>query len=69
MIKIGITGSLASGKTTAAQIISISKFPVFSADKSVQEIYKKKLFAKKLIRKFYLKKKNTSQITNQKINN
>ena len=67
MIKIGITGSLASGKTTAAQIISISKFPVFSADKSVQEIYKKKLFAKKLIRKFYLKKKTQVKLQIKKL--
>ena len=53
MIKIGITGSLASGKTTAAKIISKNKYPIFSADKSVGEIYKNKFFLKKLIKKFH----------------
>ena len=38
MIKIGLTGSLASGKSTAAKYISNSKYPLFSADKEVQKI-------------------------------
>ena len=42
MIKIGITGSIASGKTTASKIISNKKGPLFSADKVVKELYKKK---------------------------
>ena len=33
MIKIGITGSVASGKTTASKIISSRRGPLFSADK------------------------------------
>jgi len=33
MIKIGITGSLASGKTSASKILSHKRGPVFNADK------------------------------------
>ncbi len=41
MIKIGLTGSLASGKTTASKIISNRRGPLFSADKEVKNyIYK-----------------------------
>ena len=40
MIKIGITGSIASGKSTAAQLIAKKKFPLFSADKAVLDLYK-----------------------------
>ena len=40
MIKIGITGSLASGKTTASKILSFRRGPLFSADKAVKELYK-----------------------------
>ena len=44
MIKIGITGSLASGKTTASQILSHKRGPLFSADKTVKSLYKDKNF-------------------------
>ena len=47
MKKIGITGSLASGKTTASKIISARNGPLFVADKVVK-IFKKYSF-KKLI--------------------
>ena len=39
MIKIGITGSLSSGKTTVSKMISRKKYPLFSADKSVLNLY------------------------------
>ena len=52
MIKIGITGSIASGKTTAGKIVSKKRGPLFSADIVVKSLYKKlkfrKLVAKKL---------------------
>ena len=52
MIKIGITGSVASGKTTASKIISSRRGPLFSADKVVKKLYTqnnfKRLIAKKL---------------------
>ena len=44
MIKIGITGSLASGKTTASKILSNSRGPLFSADRVVKKLYEKKSF-------------------------
>ena len=44
MRKIGITGSLASGKTTASKILSQRKGPLFSADDFVKKLYKKKKF-------------------------
>ena len=43
MIKIGITGSLASGKTTASRFLSNERGPLFSADKVVNELYQKLL--------------------------
>ena len=42
MRKIGITGSLASGKTTASKILSKGKGRLFSADEVVKQLYKKK---------------------------
>ena len=37
MINIGITGTLSSGKSTVAKLISGGKYSVFSADKSVKK--------------------------------
>ena len=58
MLKIGITGSLASGKSTVAKILSRGKYPLFSADKVVKELYSNKKFIKKITKIFNLKKKN-----------
>ena len=52
MIKIGITGSLASGKTTASRILSHKRGPLFSADVEVQKLYKSKNFKLLIIKKF-----------------
>ena len=41
---IGITGSIASGKTTVAHMMSNKKYPLFSADEIVSNLYKKKKF-------------------------
>ena len=38
MIKIGITGSLSSGKSTASKILSHKRGPLFSADKAAEII-------------------------------
>ena len=43
MIKIGITGSLASGKTTASKILSHKRGPLFSADNVVKNLLKIKI--------------------------
>ena len=55
MIKIGITGSLASGKTTASKIISFRRGPLFSADKAVKEFYKNKHFKFLISKRFKIK--------------
>ena len=60
MIKIGITGSLASGKTTASKILSFRRGPLFSADKAVKQLYKNKQFKSLVSRRFRIK--NNSQI-------
>ena len=46
MIKIGLTGSIASGKTTASKIIASRRGPLFSADHIVKELYKREYFKK-----------------------
>ena len=48
MIKIGITGSISSGKTTTSKIISKSKGPLFCADRVVKNLYLKKKFKSKV---------------------
>ena len=55
MIKIGITGSLASGKTTASKIISSGRGPLFSADQEVKKLYSKKSFRSLVAKKFNIK--------------
>ena len=58
MIKIGITGSIASGKTTASKILSYKRGPLFSADKVVKDLYKSKYFKSLIARRFKIKKNN-----------
>ena len=58
MIKIGITGSISSGKTTASQIFSYKRGSLFSADAVVNKLYKKIYFKKLLKRKFNIKQHN-----------
>ena len=55
MIKIGITGSLASGKSTVAKLISQNKHPIFNADNAVKTLYKKRIFTKKIQKQFHIK--------------
>ena len=56
MIKIGITGSLASGKTTASKILSLRRGPLFIADKAVKELYQNNNFRSLICRRFKIKK-------------
>ena len=68
MKKIGITGSLASGKTTASKILSLGKGPLFSADQVVKELYSKKFFNKLIRKKFKIRTaKNIKAILKGKI--
>ena len=55
MINIGITGTLSSGKSTVAKLISGGRYSGFSADKSVKNLYTKKYFIKKIQKKFNIK--------------
>ena len=55
MIKIGITGSISSGKSTVAKILSDNKYPVFNSDKAVALIYKRSSFKKNIAKKFKIK--------------
>jgi|TARA_B110000211_G_C14048189_1_gene539975 dephospho-CoA kinase len=55
---IGITGSIASGKTTVAKLMAGKKYPLFSADKIVTSFYKKKSFIRFLSKKFNLDTKS-----------
>ncbi len=66
MIKIGITGSLASGKSTVAKLISRNRYPIFSADKTVKALYKKRIFITKAKKKFNFK--NTKNLKKKIIN-
>ena len=57
MTIIGITGSIASGKTTVAHLMAGKKYPLFSADIVVSNLYKKKKFNEILVQKFKLNSK------------
>ena len=57
-MKIGITGSLSSGKSSVAKILSNNEDILFSADKIVKNLYSNNQFKKKIIKKFRIKKNN-----------
>ena len=48
MYKIGITGSIGTGKTTIASIFALFNIPVFDADRNIREILTKKKIRQKL---------------------
>ena len=73
MIKIGITGSIASRKSLVAHFLSKRKKFLFSADEEVKTLYKQKDFKFKLAKKFKLNEKSCKEevknkILNKKIN-
>tara|TARA_Y100000996_G_C22533997_1_gene647640 strand:- start:26 stop:589 length:564 start_codon:yes stop_codon:yes gene_type:complete len=51
MIKVGITGSIASGKTSVSKIMSLKKWPIFSADDTVKKLYTNKSIKNKISKK------------------
>ena len=67
MIKIGITGSIASGKTTASKILSRKRGLLFSADKEVKKLYNNKNIQQLLIKKFNIKRKSNIKAQLKKI--
>ena len=56
-LQVGLTGSLASGKTTVLKFFQKQGWAVISADVAVSEIYKEKGLTKKKLREEY----NTSR--------
>ena len=42
MYKIGITGSIGTGKTTIANIFALFNIPIFDADREIKKILRKK---------------------------
>ena len=62
MIKIGITGSLSSGKTKVSKILSYKRGTLYNAEKVVKEIYRSKLIKRKVSKIFKIK--NNNQIKN-----
>ena len=48
MYKIGITGSIGTGKSTVANMFALFKIPVFDADKEIKKILNKKEVLQKL---------------------
>ncbi|MFL2821800.1 MAG: dephospho-CoA kinase [Alphaproteobacteria bacterium] len=48
MYKIGITGSIGTGKTTLANMFAIFNIPVFDADREIKKILRKKEIKQKL---------------------
>ena len=67
MIKIGLTGSISSGKTTASKIISNNRGPLFSADKVVKRLYMRNSFKKLISKKlsFQLSKNFKKEVKNK----
>ena len=67
-MKVGITGSLASGKTTASKILSAGRGPLFSADAVVKKLYTKNNFKKVVTKKLNLKNSlNIKKLLREKI--
>ncbi len=68
MKKVGITGSISSGKTTVSKILSAGKGPFFCADLIVKKLYSKNIFKKDISKKFNIKNsKNIKKVIIQKI--
>tara|TARA_B100001063_G_scaffold61287_1_gene55506 strand:+ start:1793 stop:2356 length:564 start_codon:yes stop_codon:yes gene_type:complete len=67
MIKIAITGSIASGKTTASKILSQRRGPLFCADDTVKKFYNDNNFQRLLAKKFGIKKTDLKKLLKKKI--
>ena len=57
MISIGVTGSISSGKSTVSKFMAKNKYPKFSADEIVLDLYKNKKFINLLFEKLKLNSK------------
>ena len=61
MKKIGITGSVASGKSTASKYLSFKRGPLFSADDAVKKLYRNKNLKKLISKKLKIKNVNIKE--------
>jgi dephospho-CoA kinase len=67
MIKLGILGSVGSGKSFVSNIFKELKFDIFSADEVVSEIYKNNKAINKKISKFFKIKLYKNRIDKQEL--
>lgn len=67
MKKIGITGSVASGKSTASKYLSFNRGPLFSADDAVKKLYRNKNFKKLISEKLKIKNIDIKENIKKKI--
>ena len=67
MKKIGITGSVASGKSTASKYLSFKRGPLFSADDAVKKLYRNKNFKKLISEKLKIKNVDIKENIKKKI--
>tara|TARA_B100001057_G_C22622261_1_gene861044 strand:+ start:196 stop:759 length:564 start_codon:yes stop_codon:yes gene_type:complete len=68
-MKIGITGSISSGKSTVTQMITKRGEAIFNADNEVQKLYSSQKIQKKIFKKFKINRKNFKKILKRKIIN
>jgi len=69
MIRVGILGSVGSGKSFVANIFRELGFNIFSADNEVADIYKKNKSVNKKISKFFKLKLYKGKINKQELRN
>ncbi len=69
MYKIGITGSIGTGKTTIANIFALFNVPIFDADQEIKKILKKEEIKQKLknIWPYSIKKNQVDKLKLRKI--
>ena len=67
MVRVGILGSVASGKSYVANIFREIGFNIFSADNEVADIYKNNKIVNKKISKFFKLKLYKSKINKQEL--
>ncbi len=48
MYKIGITGSIGTGKTSIANVFALFKIPIFDADREVKKLLKETKIKRKI---------------------
>ena len=60
MYKVGITGSIGTGKTTIANIFALFKIPIFNADHEIKKILNNEKIKRSIKKIWPLSVKNSS---------